>query len=219
MGTQGLSDSLAIGRGSADRSPVARTALVFAALAATHALAACSSSFSSSPPAASQAAITVPPPPTEAAAVGAQPAYAPPGQQAYAPPGQPAYAPPGQPVSAPPSQQAYAPPPGPAVAAAPVPPPEQANSAASLRASYVSFLEMFRDPPETADGALPLPRQTLFQGAPDSQQAPIMPHPPSTYVPAGQPYSPPPGQAYAPPPGQPAYGPPAGAQAAAPAAR
>ena len=77
---------------------------------------------------------------------------------------------------------------------------------------------MFRDPPETADGAPPPPRQTLFQSAPDSQQAAVMPHPPSTYVPAGQPYSPPPGQAYAPPPGQPPYGPPAGAQAAAPMA-
>lgn len=82
---------------------------------------------------------------------------------------------------------------------------------------------MFRDPPETADGAPPPPKQSLFQSAPEGQQATAMPHPPGTYVPAGQPYAPPPGQqAYPPPtgqPGQPAYGAQAAAPAANPAAR
>ncbi len=190
-----------------------------------------------------------------------------------------------QTVSAPPppaspsavSQAGYPPPPGPAVAAtAPPPqePPTQPGSAASLKASYVSFLEMFRDPPEpappapappayaapqrytapaaassddTAANAYPYPKQSLvdvfrgstesappqppppagtplrdsdqaasgypypkqslfsaFRGSSDSSSSAqtAVPHPPNTYTPAGQPYSPPPGQqTYNPPPG------------------
>jgi hypothetical protein len=58
---------------------------------------------------------------------------------------------------------------------------------------------------------LPYPRRSLFQNSPDPQVAAV-PHPPGSYTPAGQPYTPPPGQ-------QPAYGTPgtapAGAQPAA----
>ena len=104
-----------------------------------------------------------------------------------------------------------------------------------MRSGYVDFLSMFRDPPSETTAAPPpaaatgaYPSQSLVDlfksdsapsstPAPNSASAPntaaparnaYMPHPPSTYTPSGQPYTP--------PPGQPAYG--AAPAGAAPAA-
>jgi hypothetical protein len=73
-------------------------------------------------------------------------------------------------------------------AAAVPPPPNSATAAASQ--------------PTGADpNLLPYPKQSLFEvfrGSTEPQGAAAMPHPPGTYTPAGQPYSP--GQPGAPPP-------------------
>jgi hypothetical protein len=137
-------------------------------------------------------------------AAPAQQAYVPrppstytPSQQPYVPQGQPAYTPP-------PAQQNYAPPqaqPGYA------PRPGQQSYAAPAAGATAAAA-----PPAQPDytDSLPYPKQSLadlFRGSTDTQTQNV-PHPPSTYTPSNQPYSP--------PPGQPAYGaPPPGATAAA----
>ncbi len=92
-----------------------------------------------------------------------------------------------------------------------VPPPPNGPAGAASQPAYAPPPSQPVDP---SANMLPYPRQSLFQSSPDPQVAAV-PHPPGSYTPAGQPYTPPPGQ-------QPAYGAPgtapAGAQpAAAPA--
>jgi hypothetical protein len=68
------------------------------------------------------------------------------------------------------------------------PPPNSATAAAS-------------QPPGPDPNLMPYPKQSLvdvFRGSTEPQGAAAMPHPPSTYMPAGQPYSPAPGQPGAP---------------------
>ena len=198
MGTHGLRNRAEDCTRAADRPHGVSLALIAACLVALPALVGCSGSSSSSfggPGPAQQAAM--PPPPTAAAVE--------PGSAAA---------------------------PGPATAAVAQPP--SAPAAAQAPANHVDFLSMFRDPPsQTTAGPAPAaatgayPSQSLVDlfksdSAPNSAAAPNstsaansaaparnanMPHPPSTYTPSGQPYTP--------PPGQPGYGQPA---AAAPAA-
>ena len=70
----------------------------------------------------------------------------------------------------------------------------------------MNFLKAFRDP--DPDSATPAPRPPAYAQQPGAapQQNANVPHPPSTYVPAGQPYVPPQGQpANAPPQAQQNY--------------
>jgi hypothetical protein len=88
------------------------------------------------------------------------------------------------------------------------PPPPRPPSAAGTQLTTAS--------PET--DSLPYPKQSLvslFQGSTSSTPNANVPHPPSTYTPSGQPYTPPPGQQTYNPPA--AAAPPA-ASAQAPAA-
>jgi hypothetical protein len=197
----------------------------FAALAAIlPALGGCSSS------SWSDHALNAPPPPAPAVSQS----Y--PQQQAYPP--QPGASPAA--YSPPPANAAGYPPPAVAAAAAPpaAPPPSQGSS---FRESYVGFLQMFRDPdPDASEppqaGVSPTanvyPQQSLsdlFRGsttsssAPPPQQGTAMPHPPSTYTPSAQPYTPPPGQQPAynapPPPPPPQSYPPQAPQTYAPPPR
>ena len=181
MGTQGLRNRAGDCPRAADRPHGASLALIAACLVVLAALVGCSGSSSSSlggPGPAQQAAM--PPPPIAA--------VAPPGSAAA---------------------------PGPATAAVAQPPAAQAST------GHVDFLSMFRDPPsQTTAGPAPAaatgayPSQSLVDlfksdSAPNSAGAPNstsgantaaparnanMPHPPSTYTPSGQPYTPPPGQ-------------------------
>ena len=205
MGTQGLS-----GRGTfGGRGGGIRARLRFATLAVSLAIlplaAGCSGSSSPSFGSSNTQASTVPPPPGASVAPAAQAAYAPP---------------PGQAGAAPPASYAAAPAAQPAA-------PADAGSVGSLKGSYVSFLKAFRDPePDTADArASVYPQQSLadaFKGSSDAGQRPdpngagypqqppqqnaYVPHPPSTYVPSGQPYTPPQAQpAYAAPAAQQNY--------------
>jgi hypothetical protein len=220
MGTQGLRGRALFERqsgGDAVWPRVAGVALSFAILAFA---AGCSSSslpsFGSSAPQAS----APPPPPT---AYGQAP-----GQQAYVPPPRPGYPPQAQVGN--PQPASYAP----AAAPPAPPPSSSDGTVSSVTSSYTSFLKAFRDPdpdPSAARASV-YPQQSLtdmFKGSTDSNQRPAaagagypqqalvpaggasppqqnayVPHPPSTYTPAGQPYTPPPGQSgYAPPPATP----------------
>jgi hypothetical protein len=128
-------------------------------------------SFGSSNPQA-----TAPPPAGGSVAATGQPAYAP-------PPGQP----PAQPG-------AYAAAPQPQAAAA-----SEGGTIGSFSSSYVNFIKAFRDPDPDSPEARPPAARVQQSGAAPQQNA-YAPHPPSTYVPSGQPYSPP-------PPTEPAYAP------------
>ena len=179
MGTQGLSGhAVSGGRGDirAARRPITILAVSLAILPLA---AGCSGSSLPSFGSSGQQA-TVPPPPTGSVAATGQPAYAPPGQPAVQP---------GAYAAAPPAQPAASPEPG---------------TVGSLSSSYVNFLKAFRDPePDSAaPGAARPPAYAQQPAAP--QQNAYVPHPPSTYVPVGQPYVPPQGQS--------AEGPPAGQQ-------
>jgi len=92
------------------------------------------------------------------------------------------------------------------VAAVPLPPnaPATAGQASDVPArQLVNGLPRSANPAETsppvgdsASELLPYPKQSLFEvfrGSTEPQAAAV-PHPPSTYAPAGQPYSPPPSQ-------------------------
>jgi hypothetical protein len=123
-----------------------------------------------------------PPPPAQQnyAPAPSQQNYAPPAQQNYAPrPGQQSYA-------APPARPAYAAPATGATATAAAPPPAQQDYGDSLPYPKQSLADVFRGSTQT-------------QGQAQTQ---TVPHPPSSYTPSGQPYSPPPGQqaSGAPPP-------------------
>lgn len=88
-----------------------------------------------------------------------------------------------------------------------VPPPPNGPPGAAGQPAYAPP----NQPVDPSATMLPYPRRSLFQNSPDPQVVAV-PHPPGSYTPAGQSYTPPPGQ-------QPAYGTPgtapAGAQPAA----
>jgi len=116
-------------------------------------------------------------------------------------------------------QSAYAPPPGqaqPGAYAAAQPAQAAASSESgtvgSFSSSYVNFVKAFRDLDPDSPEARPPARAQQSGAAP--QQNAYAPHPPSTYVPAGQPYSPPPSAepAYAPTVAQQTYAAPPSAQ-------
>jgi hypothetical protein len=90
------------------------------------------------------------------------------------------------------------------------PPPGQPAYGAPRYAAGVTPVAAAAPPDaDLAANAYPYPKQSLFdtfRGSTESAQ-PSVPHPPSTYAPVNQPYSP--------PPGQPANGAPAGAAPAA----
>jgi hypothetical protein len=175
MGTQGLSGH-ALSGGRGDVRATSRPVTILAVSLAILPLAAGCSGSSLPSFGSSNQQSTVPPPPTGSVASTAQPAYAPPGQPAAQP-------------------GAYA-------AAAPAAAPEP-GTVGSLTGSYVNFLKAFRDPePDSATPGPARPPAYAQQPGAAPQQNAYVPRPPSTYVPAGQPYVPPQGQAGYPPPGQ-----------------
>jgi hypothetical protein len=118
-----------------------------------------------------------------------------------------------------PGVAASAPPPQTASAAAtgqpvyPPPPGQPAYNAPRYAASATPVAAAAPSDADLAANAYPYPKQSLldaFRGSTESAQ-PSVPHPPGTYTPANQPYSPPSGQ-------QPANGAPAGPAPAAVAA-
>jgi hypothetical protein len=157
-----------------------------------------------------RASVRSPPPPATSAAP-TQSAYVPrppntytPSQQPYVPPqGQGAYSPPPQQnYAAPPAQQNYAPqsqsgyPPRSAQQSYAPPPPAYSATAAAAPAAQRDYSD-----------SLPYPKQSLVDAFRDSAdpQNQTVPHPPSSYTPSGQPYSPQGQQANgARPPGAPA---------------
>jgi len=97
-----------------------------------------------------------------------------------------------------PVNQPYSPPPG-----------QPAYGAPRYAAGVTPVAAAVPPDADLAANAYPYPKQSLFdtfRGSTESAQ-PSVPHPPSTYTPVNQPYSP--------PPGQPANGAPAGAAPAA----
>jgi len=236
MGTQGLCiRAMSSGRAT-HRGQQARVTLLMSCLAIVSALAGCSSSSNPyptasapPPPNASAAAAGQPvyPPPPGPVATAPPPSAPPqdqgssvislrssyvgfldkfrdpPSQESPAPgstaPTQAAnvphppntYTPPNQPYAPPAGQQAYGGAPRYAAGATPVVAAAPADA-------------------DLAANAYPYPKQTLFDSFRGSTQSaqPSVPHPPSTYTPVNQPYSPPSGQ-------QPASGAPAGAAPAA----
>jgi hypothetical protein len=169
MGTEGLSGH-AVSGGRGDVRAARRGITILAVSLAILPLAAgCSGSSLPSFGSSGQQA-TVPPPTGSVAATG---------QPAYAPPAQPA-AQPGAYAAAPPAQPAASPEPG---------------TVGSFTSSYVNFLKAFRDPePDSAAPGTARPPAYAQQPAAAPQQNAYIPHPPSTYVPTGQPYVPPQGQ-------------------------
>jgi hypothetical protein len=176
-------------------------------------------SFGSSNP---QAA-AVPPPPNSSVAAAGQPAYAPPGQPAYAPQAQAGAAQPGSYAAAAPAQPASSD--GATVGSFkgsyvnflkafrdPEPDPAGYDARASVYPQQ-SLSDAFKGSGDAGQRPDPngagYPQQALIRpsnGAPPPQQNAYIPHPPSTYVPAGQPYTPPQEQpAYAAPAAQQNY--------------
>jgi len=218
MGTQGLSGRTVFG-GRGEGRPFGRIVLLGVYLAIMPLVAGCSSSsvpwFGSS-----NSQTAVPPPPNAPVAAAGQPQYA-------AAPGQPGYAQQAQPGTAQPATYAAATPPP-----AQAPASEQGATVGSFKSSYVNFLQAFRDPPEPDPSASPgypsqrpdpsgagYPQQSLVgssNSANPPQQRAYVPHPPSTYSPSGQPYTPPAQPAYAPPPAQQNYAAPSAQPAYAP---
>ena len=216
MGTQGLSGRTVFG-GRGEGRPFGRIVSLGVYLAIMPLVAGCSSSsvpwFGSSN---SQTAV----PPNASVAAAGQPQYA-------AAPGQPGYAQQTQPGTAQPATYAAA-----AAPPAQAPASEQGATVGSFKSSYVNFLRAFRDPPEPDPSASPgypsqrpdpsgagYPQQSLMgssNSANPPQQRAYVPHPPSTYSPSGQPYTPPAQPAYAPPPAQQNYAAPSAQPAYAP---
>lgn len=219
MGMQGLSGRAAFGGRGDDRARWRRIAMFAVSLAILPLAAGCSGSslpsFGSSEP---QAA-AVPPPPSASVASGGQPAYAP-------PPGQPGAQPAAYATAAPPPAQAEGSTAGSLkstyvnfIKAFRDPEPDQSGYEA--RASVYpqqSLADAFKGSADTSQrpdpGGAGYPQQSLIRSSgtanpPPPQQNAYVPHPPSTYVPSGQPYAPPQGQpAYTPPAGQQNYAPP-----------
>jgi hypothetical protein len=223
MGTQGLGGRALLGRRGGARASWSRIAVFGMSFAILPLAAGCSSSslpsFGSSAP---QAAAAPPPPPNSYGQAGGQAAYAPPParpgypQQAQGGNPQPAsYAP----AAAPPAQ----PPPSSDGTVGSVtssytsflkafrdPEPDAEAARASVYPQR-SLADMFKsDSNQRPDPAgAGYPQQALVPAggggaSPPPQQNAYVPHPPSTYTPSGQPYTPPPGQSgYAPPPATP----------------
>lgn len=197
------------------RGQQARVTLLTSCLAIVSALAGCSSSSNPYPTA------SAPPPPNASAAAAGQPVYPPPpGPVATAPPPS---APPqdqGSSVSSlrssyvgfldkfrdPPSQES----PAPGSTYAPPAGQQAYGGAPRYAAGATPVVAAAPADADLAANAYPYPKQTLFDSFRGSTQSaqPSVPHPPSTYTPVNQPYSPPSGQ-------QPASGAPAGAAPAA----
>ena len=225
MGTQGFSGRAIFGAGGDDRAPWRRIKMLAVSLAVLPLAAGCSGSslpsFGSSNP--QPQAASVPPPPNAS--------VAPAGQQAYAPP-------PGQPGN-PPASYAAAPPPAQPAASSdgatvgsfkssyvgflkafrdpdPEPAGYDARAAVYPQQSLADTFKGSADANQRPDpGGAGYPQQSLVRSPSTNppQQNAYVPHPPSTYVPSGQPYTPPQGQAayaqpadqqnYAAPPAQP----------------
>jgi hypothetical protein len=176
MGTQGLSGH-GVSGGRGDVRATSRPVTILAVSLAILPLAASCSGSSLPSFGSSNQQSTVPPPPTGSVAATGQPAYA-------SPPGQPATQP-GAYAAAPPAQAAAA---------------SEGATVGSFTSSYVNFIKAFRDPdPDSATpSSAARPPVYAQQPAAATQQNANVPHPPSTYAPAGQPYVPPQGQpAYA----------------------
>src|SRR5215831_14776615 len=221
MGMQGLSGRAAFGGRGDNRAPRRRISMLAVSLAFLPLAAGCSGSSLPSFGSSNPQAAAVPPPPNAAS-------VAPAGQQAYAPP-------PGQPGAQP---TTYAPATPPPAQAAPSdgatvgsfkssyvsflkafrdPDPEpsgyDARASAYPQQSLVDVFKGSADPNQRPDpGGAGYPQQSLIRlpgSANPPQQNAYIPHPPSTYVPAGQPYTPPQQPAYAAPADQQNYAPPA----------
>jgi hypothetical protein len=213
MGTQGLSGRAAFGGRGDDRIRRRGISILAVSLAILPLAAGCSGSSFPSFGSSNPQAAAVPPPPNAA--------VAPAGQQAYAPP-------PGQPgaqattyaTAAPPPAQA-APSDGATVGSFkstyvgflkafrdPEPEPSGYDARASVypQQPLGDAFKGSADPNQRPDpGGAGYPQQSLIRSsgtANPPQQNAYVPHPPSTYVPAGQPYTPP-QQHYAAPPAQP----------------
>jgi hypothetical protein len=217
MGTQGLSGRAAFGGRGDDRAPWRRISMLAISLAILPLAAGCSGSSVPSFGSSNPQAAAVPPPPNAA--------VAPAGQQAYAPP-------PAQPGAQPTTYATAAPPP----AQAPSSDGATVGSFKSTYVSFLrAFRDPDPEPSGYDARASVYPQQSLadtFKGSADANQRPdpsgagypqqslirspgtanppqqnaYVPHPPGTYVPSGQPYTPPQGQpAYAPPADQQNY--------------
>jgi len=238
MGMQGLSGRVAFGGRGDDRAPWRRVAMFAVSLAILPLAAGCSGSSlpsfgSSSPQAAAVPPSPSAPPPSGSVAAAGQPAYAP-------PPGQPGAQPAAYATAAPPPAQAEGSTVGSFkssyvnfIKAFRDPDPEPAGYEA--RASVYpqqSLADAFKGSGDASQRPDPsgagYPQQSLVRSpgtANPPQQNAYVPHPPSTYVPSGQPYAPPQGQPayaqaggqqnYAAPPAQPANASRPGQQSAA----
>ncbi len=176
MGTQGLSINAPIHRWAAAKSRRFRFGVVMSSLILPG-LAGCSSnsswspsSWSSNPPANQAAAVG--PPPNAAVASAAQPAYA---RQATAPPAPRQYSASAQPAPTPASVPSTAAAPSSYQSAA-VTPAVSTEDARNRVYPSVSLIDLFKE------------------GTPGFESTANMPHPPSTYTPSDQPYSPTAGQ-------------------------
>jgi hypothetical protein len=172
MGTQGLAGHAVFGGVGGFRARRRPIAALAASLAILSLTAGCSGfSFPSFGSSNPQAAVQ---PPADASGTAT-------GQSAYAPP--PGQAQSGAYAAAPPAQAAAS---------------SESGTVGSFSSSYVSFVKAFRDLDPDSPEARPPARSQQSGAAP--QQNAYAPHPPSTYVPDGQPYNPPPSAepAYAP---------------------
>lgn len=239
MGTQGLSGRTVFGGRGEGRS-FGRMVSLGVYLAIMPLVAGCSSSsvpwFGSS-----NSQTAVPPPPNAPVAAAGQPQYAgAPGQPGYAQQAQPGTAQPATyAAAAPPPAQAPASEQGATVGSFkssyvnflqafrdPPEPDPSASPGYDARASIYPqrpLTDSFKgtsDPSQRPDpSGAGYPQQSLVgssNSANPPQQRAYVPHPPSTYSPSGQPYTPPAQPAYAPPPAQQNYAAPSAQPAYAP---
>jgi len=224
MGTQGLGGRALLGRRGGARASWSRIAVFGMSFAILPLAAGCSSSslpsFGSSAP---QASAGPPPPPNAYGQAAGQPAYAPPPAR----PGYPQHAQGGNPqpssyapAAAPPAQ------PSPSSDGTvgsltssyssflkafrdPDPDPEAARASVYPQRSLADMFKGSDSNQRPDPAGAGYPQQALVPSggggaSPPPQQNAYVPHPPSTYTPSGQPYTPPPGQSgYAPPPATP----------------
>lgn len=239
MGTQGLSGRTVFGGRGEGRS-FGRMVSLGVYLAIMPLVAGCSSSsvpwFGSS-----NSQTAVPPPPNAPVAAAGQPQYAgAPGQPGYAQQAQPGTAQPATyAAAAPPPAQAPASEQGATVGSFkssyvnflqafrdPPEPDPSASPGYDARASIypqrplTNSFKGTSDPSQRPDpSGAGYPQQSLVgssNSANPPQQRAYVPHPPSTYSPSGQPYTPPAQPAYAPPPAQQNYAAPSAQPAYAP---
>ena len=216
MGTQGLSGRAAFGGRGDGRARWRRISILTVSLAILPLAAGCSGSSFPSFGSSNPQAAAVPPPPNTA--------VAPAGQQAYAPPpGQPGAQPTTYATAAPPPAQA-APSDGATVGSVkstyvsflkmfrdPEPEPSGYDARASVypQQSLADAFKGSADANQRPDpGGAGYPQQSLIRSpgtASPPQHNAYIPHPPNTYVPSGQPYTPPQQPAYAAPADQQNY--------------